>query len=229
LPDGTSCGGASSGSQATCHSGVCCNALDQAILSGTSSQLASAASGSVLGDAIGAAVAAANPIKPMSCDYQFCSFIGCFCNYSSEIDATGVTVTAPATATFTPVAGGVAIRVIVSGLQVSLRVSGDLYQLPYDSVGVVTYASIEVDAVLDISASSPPSVSIVAVRPASMQASVGTVTTNFSTVDGWIINNVIVPIAQGPLRNIVVNQTLTWVLAAASQPFEGTAWCAGGL
>ena len=49
------------------------------------------------------------------------------------------------------------------------------------------------------------------VRPGSVAVDVGNITTNFNGVDGWIIDNIIVPLAQGTLKNEVSSLVQSYI------------------
>lgn len=154
-----------------------------------------------LASTIDAGLKAANPLKPRACDSQTCTFLGCVCWYSSGVDYRGVRLPGPQTVDLTLVNGGLQARVRVPNVGVNLRVQGDVGPVPYDTTGWATFAYLDVSMIVDTSLSGGKLRGTV--RSGSVVTTVGGLSTAFDGVDGWIINNILVPLAQGPLQNTV--------------------------
>lgn len=152
-------------------------------------------------DTVDNAFKASNPLKPLGCDEQTCTFLGCVCWYSSGVEYRSLQLNGPNTTSLVLVNGGIASSTRFENLVVTLRVHGDVGPIPYDTTGDVVFSSVDVTSTFDTSLSGGrPHVSI---RPNSTSVQVGSISTNFSGIDGWIIDNVIVPLAQGPVRDIM--------------------------
>ncbi|APR76045.1 Hypothetical protein A7982_01392 [Minicystis rosea] len=152
---------------------------------------------------------AANPLKASGCDSQSCTFLGCVCWYSSGIEYKGVSLPGPQTVSLTLVNGGLTAKARIPNAAINLRVHGDVGPVPYDTTGWVTFSYLDVTMTLDTKLSGgKPHVSL---RPNTLSTSVGTVSTAFSGVDGWIINNVVTPLAQGPLQNALKSQVQSYL------------------
>ncbi len=162
-----------------------------------------------LSSAIDSGLSAANPLKPSSCDSQTCTFLGCVCWYSSGIEYQGLSLPGPQTVDLTLVNGGIAVHAHVPNVGVKLRVHGDVGPVPYDTSGWATFSYLDVQMTLDTSLSG--GTLHASIHPGSVVTTVGTVNTSFSGVDGWIINNVVVPLEQGTLQNTVKNLVTNFV------------------
>lgn len=154
-------------------------------------------------DALDAALAAANPLKPMSCD-QFISFLGAnVCVMSSEVRYLSSQLPGPNTTSLTLVNGGLASVTRFDNPVVRLRVRGDVASVAYDVTGDVIFDYVEIHATFDtVMVGGRPRSSV---RPGSVSVQVGNVVTNFPGLDVWLVDNVVVPLAQGWLRSNVAN------------------------
>ncbi|HZU85102.1 MAG TPA: hypothetical protein VE987_19355, partial [Polyangiaceae bacterium] len=151
-----------------------------------------------------ATMRARNPLKPEGCDSQSCVFGICACNYSSGVDYLGSSLPGPNSVTLTLIDGGLAGGVVLQNVAIDLHVYGDVGPVPYDTSGTVTFDHIGVSLALDVAlVNGQPQVSL---RPNSVSTDVGNISTNFGGLDGWIINNIVVPLAQGSLRSAVASQ-----------------------
>lgn len=144
---------------------------------------------------------AANPLKPRACDSQTCTFLGCICWYSSGVEYRALSLPGPQTVDVTLVNGGLRAHVRVPNVGVNMRVAGSVGPVPYDSTGWATFSYLDVTMIIDTSLSGGKLHG--SIRPGSVVTNVGSVSTSFNGVDGWIINNIIVPLAQGSLRDTV--------------------------
>jgi hypothetical protein len=141
------------------------------------------------------ALLAANPLKPSTCDQTVFGI----CVLRSEVTYIDSRFPGPNTTTLTLVNGGLAAVARMENIGVNLRVRGHVSGINYDTMGWVNVSHIEVRLVLDLGlVNGQPNISV---RPGSVSTSVGTITTQFGGLDGWILNNIVVPLAQGTLRN----------------------------
>jgi hypothetical protein len=163
--------------------------------------LYSVANSSGLRSTIDSGLNAANPLKPSACDSQTCTFLGCICWYSSGIEYRGLSLPGPQTVDVTLVNGGLQAHVHVPNVGVNLRVHGDVGPIPYDTTGWATFSYLDVTMIIDTSLSGGRVHG--SVRPGSVVTGVGSVSTDFGGLDGWIINNIVVPLAQGTIQNTV--------------------------
>jgi hypothetical protein len=150
------------------------------------------------------ALKAANPLKPESCDNQVCiPAVGCACVDDSGVKYLGVAIDGPNPTTVTLVAGGLAVHTRVSGVHTQLEVFGNVGGVPYDTTGFVGFSFVDVDYVADVAlVAGKPHVSL---RQGTTVTTPGTITPNFSGLDGWILSNVVTPLAQGMLATDVKN------------------------
>jgi hypothetical protein len=162
---------------------------------------------------------AANPLKPHSCDYQTCAFGVCVCWYSSGVEYKNSVFPGPNTVSLTLVNGGLRARVRIPNISIYLRVWGRVSGIPYDTEGWVDVSYVDVDLILDTYlTNNQPRVSV---RAGSVSTSVGTITTRFSGIDGWIINNVVVPLAQGSLRDLLRDAIQNFVTNSFNTALDG--------
>jgi hypothetical protein len=155
-----------------------------------------------MSNTIHSSMLAANPIKPHSCDSSTYVWpVGTICWYSSGVEYKDRDFPGTNTVSLSLVAGGLRASVHIPNIGVKLRVWGKVSGIPYDTTGWVTISYVDVGVTLDttISAGQPN----ISVRAGSVTTNVGTVTTNFNGVDGWIINNIVVPLAQGYIRDAI--------------------------
>jgi len=156
-----------------------------------------------LKDAVHNQLLAQNPLKPMSCDSQSCTFLGCVCWYRSEVTYISSVFNGPHTVSLTLVNGGLYAVARFDNLAVKLRVRGDVLGVGYDTTGWVYVQYVQVALTLDTAiANGLPRITV---RPGSVSTSVGAISTDFSGVDGWIIDNIVVPLAQGSLKSMLAN------------------------
>ena len=171
--------------------------------------LYSIANGAALASTIDSGLKAANPLKPAGCDSQTCTTFSCVCWYSSGIEYMGLSIPGPAAVSLTPVSGGLLAHARLPNVAIKLRVHGDVGKTPYDTMGWVTYSFLDVQMTLDVALSGgKPRATI---RPSTVTTTVGTVMTNFSGVDAWIVNNVVMPLAQGSLQNRLKSQVQNYI------------------
>lgn len=161
-----------------------------------------------LADALHSALLAANPLKPSSCDQQVCVFGGCVCVLRSAINYQSSSLDGAKTVNMSLVQDGLAITARLDNLNIRLRVNGAAAGIGFDTTGNVNIASVQIGMILDpsISGGSPR----VTVRPNSTTVSVGAIDTNFSGIDGFIIN-IAVSLANGAVRDLVANTLRTYV------------------
>ena len=141
----------------------------------------------------------ANPLKAPACDRQLCTFLGCICYFRSGIEYRRLRIDGPNTNGLSLVSDGIAATAQINGIHIELRIGGSAGPFPFDTTGDVDISHLSVAVTLDPSAvDGRPHISL---RPGSVSTSVGAVATNFDGIDGWLINNIVVPLAQGPLRS----------------------------
>jgi hypothetical protein len=173
------------------------------------SMLYHVANSSGLSSALDSGLKAANPLKPSSCDSQACVLGACVCLYSSEIDYEGLSLPGPQTVDLTLVNGGLAAHAHVPNVGVNLHVFGDVGPVGYDTSGWATFSYLDVTMTLDTSLSGGRPHA--AIRPNTVATTVGSVSTNFSGLDGWILNNIVVPLAQGTIQSAVRNLVTSYI------------------
>jgi hypothetical protein len=168
------------------------------------------------------ALLASNPLKPMSCDQtiNLCPPFNCtVCLYSSEVIYLDSRLPGPNTVSLTLVSGGIRAVARIENVGVRLRVRGQVSGIPYDTTGWVNISHVEVGMTLDTAIENgQPRMSV---RPGSVTASAGSISTEFSGVDGWIINNIVVPLAQGTLRNTVRDLIRNYVTSNFNTILDG--------
>jgi hypothetical protein len=152
-----------------------------------------------LRDQIHAALAAANPLKPSSCDQNVClPIIGCTCVLSSQITYLNSSISGPRTVALALVSGGLQTAATAQTINLSLRANGSLAGISYDTTGTVSIASLSSQLVSDVFVQN--GAVRASVRPGSVSVSVGSISTNFSGLDGEVIN-LIVALANGLIRS----------------------------
>src|SRR5262249_44381827 len=144
------------------------------------------------------------------CDSQVCvPILGCACAFSSGIEYLGLSLPGPETVDLTLVNGGVPAHPPLPNVGVNLRVHGPVAGIGYDLSGWGTVPYPDVTMTLDVTLSGGKPHA--AIRPNTLSTSVGSISTAFGGLDGWIINNVVTPLAQGPLQNAVKSQVQNYL------------------
>ena len=165
--------------------------------------LYSVANSAGLSSTIDGGLRAANPLKPRACDSQTCTFLGCICWYSTGVEYRGLSLPGPNNVDVTLVNGGLRAHARVPNVGINMRTWGAVGPIPFDTDGWARFSYLDVTMIIDTT--------IVggklhgSVRPGSVVADVGGISTDFNGVDGWIINNIVVPLANGALRDTVRN------------------------
>ena len=172
-----------------------------------------------LASTIDSGLRAANPLKQRSCDSETCTFLGCICWYSSGVEYRDLSLPGPQTVTLTLVNGGLQAHVRVPNVGVNMRVWGAVGPVPYDTTGWATFSFLDVTMTIDTFLSGGKLHG--AIRPNSVTTNVGSLSTAFGGVDGWIINNVVVPLAQGTLRNTVRNLVTSFITNNFNSVLDG--------
>ncbi|MEO8846391.1 MAG: hypothetical protein ABI591_18765 [Kofleriaceae bacterium] len=155
--------------------------------------------------ALEAALASTNPLVPNTCRT---SVFG-VCLFRYEVDYQSSSLPGPNADTLTLVAGGVTVSERIEDPSVNLRVHGQISGIPYDTSGPVTFDYITVTATFNVGLIG--GVPHMSVRAGSVSVAVGSISTNFNGVDGWIIDNIIVPLAQGTLKSTVSGLVQTYI------------------
>ncbi|MGF1464524.1 MAG: hypothetical protein ACFCGT_00190 [Sandaracinaceae bacterium] len=134
---------------------------------------------------------AANPLKD-SCDIN--TFLGCL--FRSRIDYLEADLQGPNTVDLELLDGGLAARVRLENVRLRLRVRGTL-----NTTGWVTFRSLDVAGAFDASlADGAPQAAL-----RSVTVEVGPIATDFGGFSGFLIDNIVVPLAQGTLRGAVTD------------------------
>src|SRR5262249_47254462 len=146
-------------------------------------------------------------------------FLGCVCWYSSGVEYRGLSLPGPQTASLTLTTNGIAATAHIPNIGVNLRVWGDVGPVPYDTSGWVTVSFIDVQVTLDLALlGGQPRISV---RPNTITSQVGSISTSFGGLDGWIINNIVVPLAQGSLKNTLNNLITNFVANNFNSVLDG--------
>ena len=168
-------------------------------------------------EALHSALLAANPLKPSSCDQQIC-VIGCICVLRSEVIYLSSRFDGPNTSRLDLVTGGVRATARLENLGVRLRVRGHVSGIPYDTTGWVNIRSVDVALTLDtyLSGGRPR----ISVRPNTVSVSVGSITTSFSGIDGFVLN-LIATLANGTVRNLVASTLRDYIRSNFNSVLDG--------
>jgi hypothetical protein len=172
-----------------------------------------------LKDTLHNALLAANPLKPNSCDQEVCVFGACTCVLSSQITYVSSSLPGPNTVSATLVNGGISTRARIEDPVIRLRANGSAAGVPYDTTGNVNIDFIEVDVIYDVGVDGAgrPNVTI---RANSTAVRVGTISTSFSGLDGFIVN-LIVGLANGVVRDIVANTIRNFIVNNFNSVLDG--------
>lgn len=171
-----------------------------------------------LQDTIDAGMKAANPVKPSACDEQVCVFGACVCVLRSRVDFVESSLPGPNTTRLTLVDGGMSGNIRFDRPALKMRVQGHVAGIPYDTTGWVTFSSIAVNLVFDLrlDAGRPR----MSVRPGSVQTTVGTISTDFSGLDGAILE-IVASLASGTLRDMVRDLITSFVRDGFNSLLDG--------
>lgn len=200
---------------------------DRADLDSFGDIISNIASSPGLRDAISGGLTAA-PFKPSSCDLWNCTpplYPGgpnvCLgCTYSSQIDVYGLSLPGPQNVSLDLVDGGLVASVNVPSIGVNVGVHGNVGSVPYGFGGWIILSNLNVTMALDTSVSNGKLNA--SVRNGSVGVSVGAVNTSVPGLAGWIVDNVVVPLAQGPLRSFVAGQLSGFVTSSIGPAIGGT-------
>lgn len=146
----------------------------------------------------------ANPLQPFTCESETCIFGLCVCwlGYGVAYD-NQLRVQGPRTVDLDLVNGGVRAAARIEDLGIRLDVDYVLAEIPGSTDGWVDVDSVDVTLILDLflDAGNNPRASI---RPNSVQVTVGNIDTDFSGLDGTIINFVI-SVFNGTVRDLLAD------------------------
>jgi hypothetical protein len=188
-------------------------AVDDGVRTGAVSSfgdmLSAVANSPGLASTLDSGLRSANPLKPRACDSRTCTFLGCVCWYSSGVDYNSLSLPGVQVVDVTLVNGGLAVRARVPNVGANLRVHGDVGPIPYNTTGWVTFSYLDVTMIIDTTLSGGKLRG--SVRPNSVVTGVGNVSTAFGGVDGWIINNILVPLAEGTLKSTVSSLVTNYI------------------
>lgn len=183
-------------------------AFDDASRSGALNSLAdvlhTVLNSSGLRDTLHTSLRAANPLKPSACD----STVLGVCVLRSEVIYNNMEINGPNTTSLTLVEDGLRATVNIRNLRINIRVRGHVAGINYDTTGWVTFNSADVGVTFNpsISAGRPR----VTVRPGSVSVTVGGISTNFSGLDGAIVD-IVADLFEGTVRNMVRDLIRDWV------------------
>ena len=169
------------------------------------------ANSSGLHDSLHASLLASNPLRPNTCEQQICiPFTSiCTCVLSDQVDYLSSALPGPNTDTVQLINGGIRVTERIEDPRINLRVHGEVSGIDYNTSGPVNFDYIQVAATFDVALSAgKPRMSV---RAGSVSVTVGSISTDFNGVDGWIIDNVLVPLAQGTLRTTVANLVQSYI------------------
>ena len=108
----------------------------------------------------------------------------------------------PNTVVTTGVDGGWLVKTTIPSVSVKLRAYGLTAGINFDAQVTANYATVTVSTTHDVtlSAGRPR----VTVRPNTTALAIGNIAVDAPGVDGWIVNNILVPLANGPLRDTLL-------------------------
>lgn len=170
-------------------------------------------------DTVHDALLDANPLKASSCDQQLCvPFVGCTCVLRSEVTYIRSEFNGPNTSALALVTGGVKVDTRLENIRVRLRVRGHVAGIPYDTTGWVNIRSVDVDLILDTALSG--GLPNVTVRSGSVAVAVGSISTDFSGIDGAVVD-IIATVANAQVRTIVANAIRGFVVNNFNAVLDG--------
>lgn len=179
------------------------------------------ANSSGLHDTLDGTLAATNPLRPDTCEQQVCiPFTSvCTCILSDRVDYLSSSLPGPNTDTVVLQNGGIRVTERIEDPQIRLRIRGEVSGIDYDTNGPVNFDYIQVAATFDTTLVA--GVPHMSVHPGSVTVTVGSISTDFNGVDGWIIDHVIVPLAQGTLRTTVTNLVQNYITSNFNTVLDG--------
>jgi hypothetical protein len=170
-----------------------------------------------LRNTLNSALLAANPLEPFTCHQ---SVLG-ICVLSSQITYLGLDLPAGAllgTTSQSLVTGGVSNASRVSSIRLRLRANGSAAFVPYDATGLVAIDFVNNTMTFDTSLSGGrPRITI---RAGSVSVQVGTITLDFTGLDGFVID-LVAALAQGTIRNIAANTIQSFITNNFSSILDG--------
>lgn len=160
------------------------------------------------------ALSSANPLKPSSCDQTVLGI----CVLRSEVRYQNLEVNGPNSTELTLVTNGLRTNVEVQNLRIRIRVRGQVAGIPYDTEGWVTVDSLAVQLTLDVGLqNNRPKITL---RPNSTTVTVGSIDTDFSGLDGGIIN-IVASLFNGTIRNLLANTVRGFVETEFNEVIDG--------
>ncbi|MGB5082704.1 MAG: hypothetical protein WBO23_18410, partial [Burkholderiales bacterium] len=160
-----------------------------------------------LRNTLNSALLDANPLEPSTCNQS----VAGICVLSSQITYLGLDLPQGAflgTTSQSLVNGGVSNASRVSSIRLRLRANGSAAFVPYDTTGLVAIDFANNTMTLDTSLSGGRP--HIAIRAGSVSVQVGTITTDFTGIDGFVIN-LVADLAQGTIRNIAANTIQSFI------------------
>jgi hypothetical protein len=177
--------------------------------------------GQALQTQINAALPVVNPVVPETCDQPICPpvpipGVACGCAYGAGINFLGLSLPGPQAVSLKLVDGGINVTLTVPNVGLNLEVFGAVGPVPFNLSGWVTASRLSVTMTVDASISNGKF--HLSLRPNSVSGSVGAVTTAIPGLDGWIIDHVVVPFAQGYIKNLVSTTIASYITGNAIDP-----------
>ena len=153
-------------------------------------------------------------LKPSGCDSRVLGV----CVLRSEVIYRDLRVGGPNSVNLTLVNDGLNAVIRVQDLGIRIRVRGHVAGIPYDTEGWVTFDSITVNATFDVGLSGGrPQISV---RSGSVRTTVGRVRTDFSGIDGAIID-IVVDLFNGTVRSLVAGLVRDFVTDEMNDLLDG--------
>lgn len=164
-----------------------------------------------LADAIHELLLDANPLKPMSCD-QSVWLVGCV--FESQIDYLESDFSGTHSVSMNLITGGLRTNLTLRNVRMRLRVTGTC-----NSTGWVTVSTVQTR--MDFDAYLQSGRPRIAVRPSSVSTSIGSVSTDFSGVCGFVFDNIVMPFAENSVRNLIANQVTDLLRGSLNDVLDG--------
>jgi len=216
--DGNDCTGDLEGASGICQAGACCNELDDSSVALLGSELAAVAVGPGLESALDLRLGASNPLKPLSCDLQSCSSLGCVCLFRSGVTFVSSEVGGPTTTSLgpEPAGAGLLLTATVRDVRLNLRQQGMTALGAFDRTGVVTYSSVTVNAIFDLVPD--PSGSHLTLRPGSATTDLGPIEMSGFETSVGLVADLLVALANGGPLAIITGATSKDLILDADGP-----------
>lgn len=147
-----------------------------------------------LRDALHSSLLAANPLRPSTCEQKIFGV----CVLRDEVIYKDTQINGPNTTKISLVPGGLRVQATVKNVRVKVQVKGQVSGIPYDTTGWVTVSTLDVDLVLNVTSSAGRPKATVR----SISTQVGSVNTDFSGIDGAIVD-IVIDLFNGSVRDLI--------------------------